>query len=658
MGELAQIASLTQSVESLTAAARRSFEYWRAIIEPLLENPPTNLSQALKELARVTGQTAKTLQNKYYDARNHGILAVADKRLCSKLWKRKKAATPRVKESEGLISLWKRLCEESDRSMETAHKRLLKMWKNRDEEFFRIPEYRDFPHWPALPPGLRYRNLLRYAPTEFELVVAQRGRSAAKGLRPTMRTTRVGLYVGSHYMIDDMWHNVMVNSFADKQAGRPMEIYTLDYFSACKMRWGARVRVKGRDGKYQGLSEVHARYITAATLFLDGYSPRGTEMVTEHGTAHLTERVVRALHDVSGGLITCSASGLQHEAAHAGQYPVFKLGNPNFKAALESNHNLYQNRMDYLPGQTGKNRDDRPAELAARLEHNARLLDLREALPEHAREGMVFPVLEFGQYLHLCSLACAGIEDERDHQLAEWIEAGNFLQMVDFGGGLTVPDYKLNEEQRAKLPALMDAGMVRVYPERMTRLEARRRGARDLVKIPGWGVCAILGDDLAREVKLGNDGFHVEDIDLSPSPLLYSPVIRDAEGRERILRKGEKFDGFINPFAPEVLFVRDAQGRYLGESKILPKPSRGDRDGIVRAWGEYAHVENVMAKDVQARHGRSGTGEGAGRARMGRDKNVAGAGRSNKPALARAGAAGGGNIFAIDSDDDEQGDES
>ncbi|MDR1283828.1 MAG: hypothetical protein LBK99_23875 [Opitutaceae bacterium] len=648
MGALATIAAEVQTLALLPARARADFEYWRAIIEPLLANPPGNLRKALREVAARLGVPAKTVQNRYYAALRGGLLAMVDKRKCgASLWRRRRGRVV-VTESEGLISLWRRLCEEGTRSHKTAYKRLVQMFREAAPEIRAIPEFRDWPGGPARPPGLSYGNMLRHAPSEFEQALATRGRTAAKAHRPTMRSGRTGLYVGSHYMIDDMWHNVFVNSFADRQAGRALELYSLDFFSGCKMRWGMRVRVKTRDGKYVGMRERDAICTVAATLYLDGFAAsadRGTEIVMEHATAHLPDRVVRALFDVSGGKITCTASGLQHEAAHAGQYPTFKLGNPGFKAPVESNHNLYQNRLDFLPGQTGKDRDDLPAELKGRLGHNARLLDLRERMPAHMRDGVIFPILSLRDFVSVCGQAQQEIEDERDHQLTGWLEAGNVIQMVDFGAGQAVPDYLLNDEQRAKLPALLEMGMVRVYQARMTRGEVKRRGMRGLTRMDGAAMCMVLGDDFAHDAPCGNRGLTVRDPEAADEPLVFSPVIRDAHGREVVLRPGEKYEGVLNPIVPDMVFVRDAAGRYLGESKILPVPTRGDKEATERAWGTYAHVENVMARAVRERHGAP---EGW------RPGGVAGAtaGRRIGAAATAGGGSGGGsgegNIYAGD----------
>jgi len=65
------------------------------------------------------------------------------------------------------------------------------------------------------------------------------------------------------------------------------------------------------------------RYVLAAHLHLDGYSPRGTTMVAEHGTAAIREKIARALHDLTKGLIVLSESGMTGDTAHLGNTPAW-----------------------------------------------------------------------------------------------------------------------------------------------------------------------------------------------------------------------------------------------------------------------------------------------------------------------------------------------
>jgi hypothetical protein len=127
-------------------------------------------------------------------------------------------------------------------------------------------------------------------------------------------------------MWDDVWHDHFVNSFAENQAGRPLELFSHDYFSARKVRYGIRVRTEGDNGKMQGLTAQMMRMIVAATYYLDGYSPRGTINVAEHGTAAFSEDMERILYDTTGGLVTVTRSGLLGDPSHSGQYNGRRIG--------------------------------------------------------------------------------------------------------------------------------------------------------------------------------------------------------------------------------------------------------------------------------------------------------------------------------------------
>ena len=149
---------------------------------------------------------------------------------------------------------------------------------------------------------------------------------------------------------------------------------------------------------------------------------------------------------------------------------------------------------------------------------------------------------------------------------------------------------------------LLAAGVLQGRPVRMNRREVWDRGAGELVKLPGWGVCEILGDDLARESTVGAGMFEIQDQEIGPAIYRYESQVRDAEGRQRELRDGEKYQVFINPFALGTLFVRDAQGRYVGECRQIHAPSRADMDGVRRAMGKTIHREAELLTPLQTRH--------------------------------------------------------
>ncbi|MBI3885898.1 MAG: hypothetical protein HY302_09255, partial [Opitutae bacterium] len=588
--------------KDLSDEARRDLDYWRGLIGPVLQEK-RGIRAHLLRIAMMSGQPFKTVHNRYYAAKKHGLLGLVDKRLAGpRFWKlRSHRVAAHVSQSRGLQELWKSLCEANQRKCRPQFKVLVQLWKQRSPRIGAIPEYADFPGWPKLPPGWTYGNLMRYAPSGFELTAARQGKAAAAAHRRTVFTTRVGCYVGSHLMIDDKWNDFFVNSFADGQAGRPLEVYTLDYFSARKCRWATRVRTKDEAGNYKGIAEIMTRYVLAAHLYLDGYSPRGTVIVAEHGTAAVRERVAAALHELSGGLITLSESGMTGDTSHIGQYPGLVRGNPRHKAALESNNNREHNAFGALPGQTGMSVERRPEELTGRLAYNAQLLAAYAQLPAERRAMLDFPVLELNQYLSVAAHVYKLLEDDRQHELEGWVEAGNVVQSYRFGSQ-DILETELTPEQRAAIVPMLEARLIQARPLRMSRREVWDRGAGELVRLPGWGVVSILGADLARPVTVVDNMISLRDSEWWPGTYSFETDCRDAEGRHLRLPEGETYQAFINPFAAGTLFVSDAKGRYVGECRRIHAPSRGDLDGVRRAMGEAAKDEAAMLTPLRARH--------------------------------------------------------
>ena len=590
------------TIELLPERAQRDFKYWRSLIEPVLAQRH-GVRPMLKQIAVSSGQPWKTVRNRYYRARKGGLLALVDRRLCGPVaW----ATSAPVKispvsQSRGLQELWKMLCESNQRKSRPEFNTLVRMWKERDARIGAIAEYRDFPGWPKLPPGWTYTNLMRYGPDSFELAAARQGRFAAAAHRSTVFTTRKGLWVGSHYLFDDKWHDFFVNTLAERQHGRPLEVYSMDLFSARKLRWGVRVRTRDEQGNYRGIGEIMMRYVLAATLYVDGYSARGTTLVAEKGTAAVSGAIADRLKEISGGAIVLHEGGMTGDPAHIGQYPGIVRGNPRHKAALESNNNLEHNHFGSLPGQTGNCVENRPEELHGRLDYNALLLAAYDQLPPEKAALLEFPILELNQFMDVAGEIYARIAHLRNHELEGWIESGNVLQAFDFGGQL-VTELQLSPEQRAALPALLEGGFLKTHPLRMSRQEVWDRGKDNLVKLPGWGVVAILGDDLAREARVVDHTITIRDDEVGPGKFYFEPFVRTVTGATDALRDGEAYDVFINPFAPDMLFVRDAKKRYLGEAQRIFVPSHADEEGIRRAIGAAAKRESALLAPLRARH--------------------------------------------------------
>lgn len=502
------------------------------------------------------------------------------------------------------------------RSVETALKKIRARWTagqsipgygTWQEHFQRTHPGRRLPaHCREHPLGWTTRNLRKKLDTsKFRRKAIVEGRQAAAKLRPLVLSTRAGLYAGSHYMWDDVWHDNFVNSLAERKMGRPLELFCHDYFSARKVRYGIRVRTEDDNGKMQGLTARMMRMIYAATYFLDGYSPRGTINVAEHGTAAVDEHMERTLYDHSGGLITVERSPMLGDAAHCGQYNGRRTGNWRFKASLESSNNIVHNLLADVPGQTGPDRKRRPEELGDRhvglLHYNSRLLAAMQSLSPARAELLRFPLLEINQFLPVLADVYRFLEEDHEHDLEGWAACGHYTQEVHLmGEWRTMEELSfLPERQREIAAAMIAGGHCETRPRKLSRREVWDKGCGDFIKIHGGTVCELLGEDFAQEREVRSHQFAFHDQEVGPEEHRFEGIITDMEGRVFALKEKEKYLAFINPFAPNHLLVKDAGGRFLGIAKRCTKVTRGDTEALHKAMGRASHIESELLKPLE-----------------------------------------------------------
>jgi hypothetical protein len=516
------------------------------------------------------------------------------------------------KQPTEFVEFFRYLCQKNQRCTSQAIVRLRALWRDGEA----IPGYgtwRD--HWmqehphsciPQVctfyPRGWNVRNLHRYAPTKFEIKATRIGRSAAAAHRRLVYTTRRNLWVGSHIQIDDMWHDLMVTCLRERKPGRPLELHTHDLYSARKIRWGFRVRTRQDDGTYAGLAESMTRMILAATLFLDGYSPRGTILVAEHGTAAIRDSVESALHEASSGLITIARSGMEGAAAHDGQYAGRPKGNFRFKASLESLNSLTHGRFAHLPGQTGQDVMHRPEELHGLLKNNDALLQAIARLDPARAALLQLPLLNTNQFFQVAHAIYSNIENRTEHDLEGWDE--HMVAEYQHGGLWLNQSSMLAltpAEQQLSM-ALLQGGNIATRNRRLSPREVWDRGSSDLIRIHPETVCDILGPDLASERTISRQMIEFQDREIQQDPLRYSALVIDKHNRETLIRDGEKVLAFANPFDPSHLFLQDAQGRYIGTAPRVQSVCKSDIDAIHRACGEAAHIESLALAPVRARH--------------------------------------------------------
>jgi len=481
------------------------------------------------------------------------------------------AALPRA-----FREFWKLLCEENKRrgGDKAAHRMLLAIWRSgfhptSKKQLGEIPGYVQWPSADPLtgiPKGWTYSNLSRHSPNAFEKTVARIGRSAAAAHRPLVYGTRADLWVGSHYLFDDLWHDHFVNCLDTKKTGRPLEFGAFDLFSACKFAWGMRVRTENdATGKMEGLKEEMMRFLLASVLAQHGYSPRGTILVVEHGTAAIREDLERVLYDCSGGKITVARSGMDGGGDALGIYAGRSKGNFRFKAAYESLHNLVHNEMGALPGQTGPNRETRPEALHGLLKRNDALLCAMAALEQEAPERakmLRFDLLEFRWFLDLAMDIYQRMNGRVEHDLEGW---GKQIVQIQRGD--------------------------RWYFRRKSPTEVWDGGRKELTRLDPLAIAMILGPDIGIARTIHNGVTEIQDKEFSVDPLMFDTHCVD---------RGE-YQVVLNPFLPDRLFVFNTKGGFVAECPRIWRVSRLDAEGLQRAYGRARKIEGEMLAPVRAR---------------------------------------------------------
>ena len=613
---------------TLSQPVKDDLRNWVRWLAPLISagKKQKALTARLQDVGRLSGTSTVTARRKWDAYWAQGWKGLVNRSLAGPEWQARAHAEAGIARRPEFLQEVRLMFEGNQRVSRSAYKfKLLPRWRKwlaTNDPKYAIPGYstppraaEGFEH----PAGWSYENLMKHVSSRFELKAARIGLGAAYDERPQVYTTRVGLYVGSHYSFDDKWHDFFVNSLAERQAGRPLELCSRDLYSARKLRWGVRVRVKVEGQKYQGLTAPMARMILAATLHLDGYSPRGTICIIEHGTATFPVWLRAAITELTGGLVTFSLSGMQGDVAHDGQYAGLSKGNPRHKASHESQNGYEHNVFADLPGQTGKDVVHRPEGLGALLDENAVLLAALDKLPLPRAAEIEFPLVSLTEFHHIAHEKYGQIEDDTNHSLADWAQCGHLQQQVwAEGEWRDLPDMDtLPPDTRARLVAALDGGTVRTRLRKLSRLEVWRQGACELIKLPGHGVWEILHRDLATERAVSSNQLAFTDGEIDADELRFSTRGINAYGHPVNLTDRETYKVVVNPFAPDVAYVGDVAGRYVGEFRAIPKATRSTEDdpAVQAVFGAAAkrtaellaplrerHAGEAAAKDARERH--------------------------------------------------------
>ncbi|MFH0907165.1 MAG: hypothetical protein V1929_00180 [bacterium] len=579
---------------------------WLSVIGELFEaEKPTRASAAISaRLGHIGGFSNENILRRYY-----AFLKTKDWRV---LVNKSKLPRDEKRLPAEFIADWQKRCMLNQRKCHPAYRDLIRDWRAGKY----IGGYGDWrAYWESrsavtylvcpdpLPPGWTYGNLMRYAPSKYELRAARIGRSAAVQ-RPLVNTTRVGLKVGQYYVFDDVEHDLLVNVLGvNRRAMRPLELGALDLFSADKFAYGLKPTLQDElDEKKIKLKEREMRFLLAVVLTQYGYRPEGTTLMVEHGTAAIRDDVEQALIRVTNGAVRVDRSGMEGQPAAAGWFEGRGKGNFRFKAALESHHNLTHNETASLPAQLGHGRDSAPEELHGLERYNTYLLSAMLALPPERAAMLHLPVLRFDAFAEIYARIVDHINKRTDHDLEGWEKAGLTTTEYQLAPGMA----PMTEEQLLALPEpkqlALRGALTPLRQRKLSPHEVFQRGRGELIRLPPYLVTEILGEDLARERRLGADlVFEFEDRDIGPGVQRFLGVVEAPDGRRLKLRPEEMYLTYCNPFASDVIIVCSAtkgRGDVLGVAQRWRSESRADIDALHKLMGYAEKLEKELLLPV------------------------------------------------------------
>lgn len=545
-----------------------------------------NVYKALALASAQLGISADTLKRKYYTWIKSGnnIMSLADGRIKTG----ERASTARTHDP-AFLAHWHGLYLACQRNAGAARYLLCKQWKNKEI----IPGYEGWPGWPAIPAGWSKTNLAKLAPKELDRVLMRQGVRAAAPLLPQVFATRVEGWAGGVILLDDVWLDILVTDSGAQ--GIPLQLGALDYYTGKRLCWGQKLRCKDEEsGKNIQLRDSDMRLMLALWGATIGYSRRGTTLVAENGTAAISKDVEDILTRASNGLIKVDRSGITGRKqaltrGHGGR----GFGNPRHKAALESWHNLLHNYMCHLLAPRGHNRTE-PEWLAGLVAEEKALLKKAEDLPRERQNMLRHYMLTMRQLCDELIKIVQDINNRTDHHLEGWEACG--FRVTEARLSERSADWTAMDDMDPRMAEMIvrlahDTGDDLIRHRNMSPSEAWdysvSQPGNDLVPLPLWAICDILGKDMARTVKIKGSYIRFRDKSISSEELIYESKICRPDGLLYELPDGA-YSVFVNPFDSKHLFVCDAQYRCMGVASLVQRVSHNDPHAIEQAMGKVA----------------------------------------------------------------------
>lgn len=569
--------------EGLPASVRSEAWLWHERFTAIADSKQKR-NPALRALAENLDVPFRTVRNDFYTWEAEG----RDWRACANWSRARRKAETLTSE---FVNWWTHFAGKNQRGTQAAFRAFGEAWKAGNH----IPGLNNSLPRHTLPPGCTANNLRRYVKrSDFAITAMRRGLGVAKSHGPLVLTTRKGLWCGSHITLDDLFHDNFV--MFQGQLVRVLQLSVLDVYSGAVVGWGCKPRQLRDDGKFDNLKERFARLLLADYFARHGYSKRGTEILSEHGTAALSDLFKAILRRHTGGKVTVRESGITGKEQALYSLGLGKGGgNFRHKSWLESLHNLFHNQLAALPGQTGRDVEHRPEFTHGQLVDDQNLIRaarwLAKTAPDLVQKLQTRLLHYHGDFLPLLgglvnAINLRGTDPEIwTHNLEGWSDCGHIVGEYRFSANSS--DWLNDAELRRMEPAAREAfiALCAARPElirerKLSPHEIWTPGCRDLCKFPGVAIAEMLGEDYAREERVENMCFRFQDSELAPEALQYESRILTSRGYEEELPSGETYKLLLNPFNLDTIYIHDARGTYLGEAKRMQRSMRTDLEGV------------------------------------------------------------------------------
>lgn len=597
---------------------------------------------AMRAVAAKHGMALKTFEKRFYALKSAGW---TDWRV---LIDRRRFPLPRVgKGGAGLNRVfieqeWQPICLlfQRDQYRKQAHNHLIQKWRqwcagDADSKMLGYAEPPKGVGRANIPAGWSIGNLRRHAPAPAAKARVSQGAKATLNIySPKNRTSREDIEPGRIMEWDDQNHDIRVNFAMNKSSARLLGYNVVDVGSHCCPAAGYKPKVLRKDGTHMELSEEDFLWFVIHVLMTVGYrADIGTLWKVESGTATIRETGTGAyfregLEAMTKGAIEIKVGNTSNKGGYSGAERGRAGGNPRFKPTVEGWFSLLREVCAFLPGQVGKDPTHSPEELIGMEMKNRELLAIRRELPEAVAAQLRLPFLECGQAIRAIEALRHAINGRTEHQLEGWSRHMTTEFRLAPDSQIWQPIAALEalpEVARSAVTTLLQSQPdIYTNPVRKSPVQVWNEAARKFRRLPAYALVGLLPPEYARERRLNSEATLIlEDPELDPThAVAYLGVVRNERGQKIMLKRGETYLWYINPYNPEVAQVCEAigsrRGAYIGEATRLVANSPLDVDAWARNQGRIkaltaaeeaevsAQMEHLRAsREADARHNQS-----------------------------------------------------